>query len=139
MTISEAVDLVIQSIVLAKGGEVFLLDMGEPVPIINLARLMIINSGLTIKDQDNLEGDIEIIETGLRPGEKLYEETLIHGKSENTSNSKIYKAEEKSNLSQEKIKKLLEKLKINIDNSDLEETLKTLQELVPNWNRSKYL
>ena len=68
MTTSEAVDLVIQSVVLARGGEVFLLDMGEPVPIINLARLMIINSGLTIKDKNNLEGDIEIVETGLRPG-----------------------------------------------------------------------
>ena len=139
MTISEAVNLVIQSIILARGGEVFLLDMGEPVPIVNLARLMIINSGLTIKDENNLEGDIEIIETGLRPGEKLYEETLIHGKSEKTSNNMIYKAEEKSNLPPRKIKELLEKLKINIDNSNLEETLKIMQELVPNWNRSKYL
>ena len=139
MTISEAVDLVIQSITISKGGEVFLLDMGEPVPIINLARLMIINNGLTIKDENNPDGDIEIIETGLRPGEKLYEETLIDGKAEKTNNTMIYKAEEKSHLSEKKIKELLDQLKISINDSNLENTLCIMKELVPNWNRSEYL
>jgi FlaA1/EpsC-like NDP-sugar epimerase len=77
MTIPEAAQLVIQAGALAKGGDVFLLDMGEPVKILDLAQKMIELSGLTIKNDKNLEGDIEIIEIGLRPGEKLYEELLI--------------------------------------------------------------
>ena len=74
MTISEAADLVIQSASLTNGGEIFLLDMGEPIKIVDLAKNMIQLSGLRVKDKDNLNGDIEISITGLRPGEKLYEE-----------------------------------------------------------------
>ncbi|RTK99430.1 MAG: polysaccharide biosynthesis protein, partial [Proteobacteria bacterium] len=77
MTIPEAVDLVIQAGSMAHGGEVFVLDMGEPVKITDLARKMIYLSGLTVKDENNPSGDIEIKYTGLRPGEKLYEELLI--------------------------------------------------------------
>ena len=77
MTIPEAANLVIQAGAMAKGGEVFVLDMGEPVKIVDLARRMIHLSGHRTKTADNPNGDIEIIFTGLRPGEKLYEELII--------------------------------------------------------------
>lgn len=77
MTIPEAAQLVIQAGAMAKGGEVFLLDMGEPIRIYDLARKMVHLSGLEVRDQTNPEGDIAITLTGLRPGEKLYEELLI--------------------------------------------------------------
>ena len=77
MTIGEATELVIQAGSLSKGGEVFLLDMGEPMSILKLAKEMIKLSGKEVKDESNPDGDIEIIITGLRPGEKLYEELLI--------------------------------------------------------------
>ena len=76
MSISEAAQLLIYTLVLAKGGEVFLLDMGEPIKIFDLAERMIINSGLTLKNEDNPEGDIEIVYSGLRL-EKVFEELLI--------------------------------------------------------------
>jgi FlaA1/EpsC-like NDP-sugar epimerase len=77
MSIQEAAQLVIQAGAMAKGGEVFVLDMGQSVKIMDLARRMVELSGLTVKDQNNPAGDIEIEVTGLRPGEKLYEELLI--------------------------------------------------------------
>ena len=73
MTIPEAVELVIQAGAIGKGGDVFVLDMGEPVKIYDLAVKMIQLSGLQLLDNDNPDGDIEIIYTGLRPGEKLYD------------------------------------------------------------------
>jgi len=77
MTIPEAADLVIQAGAMAKGGEVFVLDMGEPVRIDDLARNMIRLAGRSVRDAANPHGDIEIIYTGVRPGEKLYEELFI--------------------------------------------------------------
>ena len=77
MTIPEATQLVLQAAGLATGGEVFVLDMGEPVRIQDLAEQMVKLSGLQLKDLSNPDGDIEIQCTGLRPGEKLYEELLI--------------------------------------------------------------
>jgi FlaA1/EpsC-like NDP-sugar epimerase len=94
MTISEAAQLVIHAGAMAKGGEVFLLDMGKPVRILDLAKKMIELSGLEIRDQNNPDGEIEIIEIGLRPGEKLYEELLISGQPSSTSHSRIFKADE---------------------------------------------
>ena len=94
MTISEAAQLVIQAGAMAKGGDVFLLDMGEPVKIIDLARKMIELSGLTVKNNENGEGDIEIEITGLRPGEKLFEELLIGNDPMRTEHSRILKADE---------------------------------------------
>jgi len=94
MTIKEAVQLVIQSSALTKGGEVFLLEMGNPVRIYDLATQMIKLSGLSIKDNNNPNGDIEIKFSGLRPGEKLYEELLIDGNAKKTSHRLIYKSEE---------------------------------------------
>ena len=94
MMISEASSLVIQAGAMANGGEVFLLDMGKPVKILDLAENMIRLSGLQIKSQENPEGDIEIVFSGLRPGEKLYEELLVGAKSESTKHPMIYSANE---------------------------------------------
>ena len=90
MTIKEAAQLVIQSVALAEGGEVFLLDMGIPVKIIDLAEKMIKLNGLSIKNKKNPSGDIEIVSSGIRPGEKLYEELLIDSESIKTKHSKIF-------------------------------------------------
>jgi FlaA1/EpsC-like NDP-sugar epimerase len=94
MTIPEAAQLVIQAGAMASGGDVFVLDMGEPVKIIDLARRMIELSGLAVRDDANPNGDIEIQVTGLRPGEKLYEELLIGDNPLPTSHSRIMKAHE---------------------------------------------
>ncbi len=94
MTIPEAAQLVIQASSMAKGGDVFVLDMGQPVKIMDLARSMIELSGLTVKDEKNLDGDIEIEVTGLRPGEKLYEELLIGNNPKPTLHPRIMKAHE---------------------------------------------
>jgi FlaA1/EpsC-like NDP-sugar epimerase len=95
MTIPEAVSLVLQAGQMAEGGEVFVLDMGEPVRIIDLARRMIRLSGRTERTADNPAGDIEIRTIGLRPGEKLYEELLIGESPLPTINPSILKAHEK--------------------------------------------
>lgn len=95
MTIPEASQLVIQASAMAKGGEVFVLDMGQPVRIADLARSMIRLSGLSVRDADNSDGDIEIVETGLRPGEKLYEELLIGDNPEPTTHPRILRARER--------------------------------------------
>lgn len=94
MTIPEASQLVIQAGAMAKGGDVFVLDMGQPVKIIDLARKMIELSGLSVSDDENPDGDIKIEVTGLRPGEKLYEELLIGDSPEPTSHQQVMKARE---------------------------------------------
>ncbi|CAE6812069.1 UDP-N-acetyl-alpha-D-glucosamine C6 dehydratase [Paraburkholderia domus] len=94
MTIPEASQLVIQAGALGGNGEVFVLDMGEPVRILDLARRMINLSGFSVKDANDPHGDIEISFTGLRPGEKLYEELLIGGDVTGTSHPRIMKAQE---------------------------------------------
>ena len=94
MSIPEAAELVIQAGALGKGGDVFVLDMGEPIKIYDLAKRLISLSGMELKDEDNPEGDIEIIFTGLRPGEKLYEELLIGDRVSTTEHKRILRAEE---------------------------------------------
>ena len=94
MSIPEAVQLVIQSGSMSSGGDVFLLDMGEPVNILSMAKKMIHLSGLTPIDKDNQNGDIKIKITGLRPGEKLYEELLIGETSNKTKHPRIMQANE---------------------------------------------
>lgn len=94
MTIPEASQLVIQAGAMAKGGDVFVLDMGDSVKIMDLACRIIKLSGLTVKDEQNPDGDIEIEIIGLRPGEKLYEELLIGDNPKPTSHSRIMKANE---------------------------------------------
>ena len=117
---------------MAKGGDVFLLDMGEPVKIFSLAEQMIKLSGLKIKNEDNPEGDIEIVETGLRPGEKLFEELLINAEAIGTDHPLIFRANENYIEYEELIKKLklLEKA---ILQNNLKEVLKNLSVLVPEW------
>lgn len=94
MTIAEAAQLVIQAGAMGQGGDVFILDMGEPIRIIELAKRMIRLSGLEIKDKEHPEGEIEISLTTLRPGEKLYEELLIGDKVSKTTHCRIMRAEE---------------------------------------------
>jgi len=94
MTIPEAAELVIQAGAMGQGGDVFVLDMGEPVHIVDMAKRMIHLSGYVEKDDAHPEGDIEIVYTGLRPGEKLYEELLIGDKVLETEHLKIMRAEE---------------------------------------------
>jgi FlaA1/EpsC-like NDP-sugar epimerase len=94
MTIPEAAQLVIQAGAMGTGGDVFVLDMGQPVKIIDLARRMVELSGLTVRDELNPQGDIELVVSGLRPGEKLYEELLIGDNPKPTQHPRIMKAHE---------------------------------------------
>ncbi len=94
MTIPEAAQLVLQAAAMASGGEVFLLDMGEPVKIVDLARRLVSLAGLRVRDASHPEGDIELSFIGLRPGEKLYEELLIVDNPIPTSHARILKARE---------------------------------------------
>jgi FlaA1/EpsC-like NDP-sugar epimerase len=94
MTIPEAGQLVLQAGAMATGGDVFVLDMGEPVKIVDLARRMVVLSGMKVRDDANPEGDVEIAITGLRPGEKLYEELLIGDNPAPTAHPRIMKAHE---------------------------------------------
>nr|WP_246171324.1 nucleoside-diphosphate sugar epimerase/dehydratase [Pandoraea eparura] len=120
MSIHEAVELVIQAGSLAKGGEVFLLDMGEPVKIADLARNMIRLAGHSVRDEHNPEGDIEILVTGLRPGEKLYEELLIaSANARETLHPKIMRADEPC-LTSEQMEAVLGQLQRGIDARDAE-------------------
>jgi FlaA1/EpsC-like NDP-sugar epimerase len=95
MTIPEAAQLVIQAGAMGTGGDVFVLDMGQPVRIYDLATRIVELSGLTVKTDDRPNGDIEIRVTGLRPGEKLYEELLIGDNPKPTQHTRIMKAHEK--------------------------------------------
>jgi FlaA1/EpsC-like NDP-sugar epimerase len=94
MTIPEAAQLVLQAGAMAQGGDVFVLDMGDPVKIIDLARRMVQLSGLSLRDETNPDGDIAVEITGLRPGEKLYEELLIGDDPQPTDHPRIMKAHE---------------------------------------------
>ncbi len=94
MTIPEAAELVLQAGAMGEGGDVFVLDMGEPIKIVELAKKLVALSGLEVKDENNPNGDIEIVFTGLRPGEKLYEELLIGNNVSKTEHIRILKAKE---------------------------------------------
>ncbi len=136
MTIPEAAQLVLQASTLAKGGDVFLLDMGEPVRIKDLAEQMVLLSGLSLRDARNSNGDIEIVCTGLRPGEKLYEELLIEAESEPTNHPLIFRATEHSIDPQDlwpRLDQLEEALKIQ----NQEEALEIVAEMVPEWKKHK--
>ena len=136
MTIPEAATLVIQSSVLAQGGDVFLLDMGEPVRIKSLAERMVRLSGLSLRDTAHPDGDIEIVCTGLRPGEKLYEELLIDAESQPTAHPLIYRAQERS-WSPEELWPQLDSLETAITAQDVEAALDLLAQLVPEWRRGE--
>lgn len=132
MTIPEAAQLVIQAGAMAKGGEVFVLEMGNPVQIYDLARTMIELCGLSVRTPDRPDGDIEIVEVGLRPGEKLYEELLIGNNPKPSRHDRIIQAEEHF-LPWPKLKMQLDKLTINLDRGDDAGALEILRALVPEY------
>jgi len=132
MTIPEAAQLVIQAGAMAKGGDVFLLDMGQPVKIMDLAHRMVELSGLTIKNAENPGGDIEILLTGLRPGEKLYEELLIGDNPCPTNHPKIMKAEEDF-LEWSILEERLLALEMAVNVNDVGLIRRMLQELVAGY------
>jgi FlaA1/EpsC-like NDP-sugar epimerase len=136
MTIPEAAQLVIQAGALAglanEGGQVFVLDMGEPVRIIDLALRMVELSGLSVRDADHPDGDIEIKEIGLRPGEKLYEELLIGENPEPTTHPRIMKAREEF-LPQAVLDPKLVALQAALDANDVPLIRRMLEELVSGY------
>ena len=132
MTIPEAAQLVIQAGAMAKGGDVFVLDMGQPVKIMNLARRMIELSGLTLRDEKNPDGDIEIEITGLRPGEKLYEELLIGDNPQTTLHSRIMRDKEEFIVWGE-LEHKLKALEIALNVNDVGEIRLMLQQLVTGY------
>ncbi|MBB3648949.1 FlaA1/EpsC-like NDP-sugar epimerase [Rhizobium sp. BK619] len=133
MTISEASQLVIQAGAMGEGGDVFLLDMGEPVRIADLARKMVELSGLSVRDDNSPEGDIELSVTGLRPGEKLYEELLIGDNPETTEHPRIMKAREDFLLWPELLKRL-NSLNAALDRNDMAASRAILAELVSGYS-----
>ena len=132
MTIPEASQLVIQAGAMAEGGEIFLLDMGDPVRVLDLARAMIELSGLTVRDASNPDGDIEVAEIGLRPGEKLHEELLIEENALPTSHPRIVKARE-SMIEWLHLQRRLDDLASAIEKNDVARTLSLLCLLVPGY------
>jgi FlaA1/EpsC-like NDP-sugar epimerase len=134
MTIPEAAQLVLQAAVLAEGGDVFLLDMGDPVRIKDLAEQMVRLSGLSLRDAAHPDGDIEIVCTGLRPGEKLYEELLIDAESEATAHPLIYRARERA-IPPAELWPQLDALQAAIGRQDVQAALGLLEQLVPEWQR----
>lgn len=133
MSIPEAAQLVIQAGSMGEGGEVFVLDMGEPVKIESLARRMISLSGLTVKSDDNIKGDIEIEYSGLRPGEKLYEELLIGDNPQPTEHSRIFKANE-SCLQWTELRPVIQKIEYLLMYHKYEEVKDCLMECVSGFN-----
>jgi FlaA1/EpsC-like NDP-sugar epimerase len=132
MTIPEAAQLVIQAGAMAKGGDVFVLDMGDPVKILDLATRMIELSGLCVKNANNPDGDIDIEITGLRPGEKLFEELLIGNNPRPTSHPRIMKAHEEL-LAWPVLRDKLSQLESLLDRRDVEGTKALLVELVSGY------
>lgn len=132
MSISEAAELVIQAGAMGKGGDVFVLDMGEPVKIYELAKRLIRLSGMELKNEDNPDGDIEIIFTGLRPGEKLYEELLIGDNVSTTEHKRILRAEEDF-LTKNEIDQYLVLLKEIIKKGDVVSLKEILKEVISGY------
>ena len=132
MIIPEAAQLVIQAGSMAEGGEVYVLDMGEPVRIYDLARSMINLSGLTVRDSENPHGDIEIREVGLRRGEKLYEELLIGNAPMATMHPRIMKARE-SFFAWGELEPMLDRLYMSVEGGDRESALAGITTLVPEF------
>lgn len=133
MTIPEAAQLVIQAAGMAKGGEVFVLDMGKSVRISDLAETLVRLSGLTVRNAANPDGDIEIVEVGLRPGEKLYEELIIGNDPQKTLHSRIMKAHE-SHLPSDVLNELVADL---LDCRDPKLAVRMLKSLVPEFEHGR--
>jgi FlaA1/EpsC-like NDP-sugar epimerase len=135
MTIPEAAQLVIQAGAMAKGGDVFVLDMGESVKIEDLAKRMIELSGLSLRDESNPEGDIEIMVTGLRPGEKLYEELMLGDNPQPTVHSKIQRAQDPF-IPWNELEADLNTLKILLGHNNVVMIIAVLQKLVAGYQPS---
>jgi FlaA1/EpsC-like NDP-sugar epimerase len=133
MTIPEAAQLVLQASTMAKSGEVFVLDMGEPVRIVNLAQRLIRLMGYEVKDSAHPKGDIEIKYTGLRPGEKLYEELLIGDNASGTGHPKIMQAAE-AMLDDDTIDQYTSELRDACDANDCDQIQQILQLAVAEFN-----
>ena len=136
MSIPEASELVIQAGALGKGGDVFVLDMGEPVKIFDLAKKLVGLSGMELIDDENPDGDIEIIFTGLRPGEKLYEELLIGDNVSKTSHKQILRAEENF-LNKHDLTKFISSLKQAEKENDVQELKNILQKAIRGFTPEK--
>ncbi|MDC0886631.1 nucleoside-diphosphate sugar epimerase/dehydratase [Altererythrobacter sp.] len=132
MTIPEAAQLVIQASSMAQGGEVFVLDMGKPIRIFDLARTMISLSGLTVQDSRNPDGDIAIVEVGLRKGEKLFEELLIGNNPQKTPHKQIMQAREEF-LPWPELAAIIEELDSVLKNGARHQALVILSDLVPEY------
>jgi len=132
MTVAEAAQLVLQAGVMAEGGDVFLLDMGEPMQILDLAQRMVALSGLTVRDEEHPEGDIEIVFTGLRPGEKLFEELLIGDNPLPTAHPRILRAREEY-LPWADLQQHLDALRQAVAQGNRASIAKLLHELVPGY------
>jgi FlaA1/EpsC-like NDP-sugar epimerase len=135
MTIREAAQLVLHASAMAQGGELFVLDMGEPVRIGELARNMIELSGLTVRTADDPAGDIEIVEIGLRPGEKLYEELLIGNNPAWSDHPRILKADEDF-MPFDELSNHLERLEQALLNAGPVDQIAILQDLVPEFRNA---
>ncbi len=133
MLVPEAAQLVLQAAAMASGGQVFLLDMGEPVKILDLARRMVSLAGLKVRNADQPDGDIEFAFIGLRPGEKLYEELLIGAASATTAHPRIMKAEEDF-LPWSELVTHLARLKLAAAQENLEAIKSILEECVPGFH-----
>ena len=136
MTIVEAAQLVLQAGAMAEGGDVFLLDMGEPIKIMDLARRMIELSGYSLQSDENPDGDIAIEVTGLRPGEKLYEELLIGENPVVTSHPRIMKSNEDF-LPKITFEEKLTHLNSLVETVDHQGLRKFLQEVVSGYDPNK--
>jgi FlaA1/EpsC-like NDP-sugar epimerase len=132
MTIHEAAQLVLQAGAMGSGGDVFVLDMGEPVRIYDLASRIVELSGLKLRNEKNPLGDIEIKITGLRPGEKLYEELLIGDNTETTQHPRILKAHEKF-IPLEQLQEHLNSLNLALSANDVPTIRRFLQQLVAGY------
>jgi FlaA1/EpsC-like NDP-sugar epimerase len=137
MTIPEAAQLVLYAGAMAKGGEVFVLDMGEPVKIMDLARRMIDLSGLTVRDEHAPDGDIAITITGLRPGEKLYEELLIGDNPAQTTHPRIMMAHEEF-LQWPELEVELAKLRTAVEQDDVDGIKSVLSRCVHGYVESVF-
>ena len=135
MTIPEAAQLVIQAGAMAKGGDVFVLDMGQPVRIMDLAQRMVELSGLTVRDDSHPEGEIEIAISGLRPGEKLYEELLIGDNPKPTVHPRIMKAHEDC-IPWPEFEAALQTLELALSANDVAVTRRLMQQLVAGYTPS---
>ena len=129
MTIPEAAQLVLQAGAMAQGGDVFVLDMGDSVKIIELARQMVMLSGHTVRDAAHPHGDIALHITGLRPGEKLYEELLIGDNPQPTEHPRIMRAQEAS-IAWEQLQAHLAHLQTLMHGNDMAGITALLQQLV---------